>query len=398
MSIRIFGPIRYKNHLLKSGIFDTLSAPTITAVPNGLICTTQKRTHVGVYDRHNKYVPQSSLYLTNKQKHISHLAPRPNTPYIDCDVVFLGDIHWHFGHFLLEHTNRLWAACTPPAPNVKYVFVYSNVTKTVPEYIYDFTNLLGISRQDIIILTQDTRFKTVYVPQSACNKYGASSKWHETFEFMASHTKSDKRYEKVYLSRTMLASRRIFGEKHIEEIFKQNGYHIVYPETISLSEQISIVKNAKILAGCYGTALHLALFMQSGGRVIAIKRNTEIADNFTSQHLINQACGLNGDFIWGSIETQKTQHFTDAPQIIGCTEYMREFFESEHFKHIDNCTEFYDTEINEYLEQSRLYNKRYGGKFINQVKRILIKISACFIPVRTWRGRYRTYMRTRFIG
>ncbi len=36
MSIQIFGPIRYKNHLLKSGIFDTLSAPTITPVQQTL--------------------------------------------------------------------------------------------------------------------------------------------------------------------------------------------------------------------------------------------------------------------------------------------------------------------------------------------------------------------------
>ena len=39
-----------------------------------------------------------------------------------------------------------------------------------------------------------------------------------------------------------------------------------------LAHQVAAIKNAKVLAGCGGTALHLALFMKPGGRVVQIKR------------------------------------------------------------------------------------------------------------------------------
>ena len=55
-----------------------------------------------------------------------------------------------------------------------------------------------------------------------------------------------------------------------------------------MTEQIALVKNARVLAGCAGTALHLALFMAPGGVVVQIKRNARAKCNADIQNLINK--------------------------------------------------------------------------------------------------------------
>lgn len=319
------------------------------------------------------------------------------TRFVDADVVYLGDVHWHFGHFLLEHTNRMWAINEKLPHGVKYLFIYSEVAKVVPQYVYDFMELMGVAREDIIILDQDTRFRNVYVPESVCNGALAFRKWKSTFDTMASNAKTDAMYEKIYLSRTALDKRTVFGEVAIENIFRKNGFHIVCPETLPLAKQVGLIRNARVLAGCYGTALHLALFMKPGGRVIGIKRNSEYADNCASQNLINMVSELDGDFVWGSIEKNKTHHFTSAPQIIGVNQYLREFFDANGFDYTQqDCVE--NTEWDEYLESLRLYNKKFGSARSNKIKRLFIRITSCLIPVRVWRGKYRSWMKRRFVG
>ena len=88
-----------------------------------------------------------------------------------------------------------------------------------------------MAREDIIILDQDTRFRNVYVPESVCNGVLAFRKWKSTFDTMASNAKTDAMYEKIYLSRTALDKRTVFGEVAIENIFRKNGFHSVCPET-----------------------------------------------------------------------------------------------------------------------------------------------------------------------
>lgn len=59
-------------------------------------------------------------------------------------------------------------------------------------------------------------------------------------------------------------------ERQIERLFKSQGYAIVHPERMPVIEQIALASQAVELAGFAGSALHLALFMEAGGRVIEL--------------------------------------------------------------------------------------------------------------------------------
>ena len=220
---------------------------------------------MGVYDMHNNFVTESGVKI--RKKHMQKYRSIWRVPYMDCDVLFLGEVHWHFGHFLLEHTDRLWAAMSKP--NVqKFVFVYNKNVGKIPKWLFEFTDMMGIARDDVLIVDRTTRFRSVLVPEVAVEKNVYSSLWAKTFRYMAENVDDAVGADKIYVSRNALKQRRTFGEKSVQKIFAKNGFDIIYPEKMGLKQQVAMIKNARVLAGCAGTALHFALFMKSGGRVV----------------------------------------------------------------------------------------------------------------------------------
>lgn len=56
--------------------------------------------------------------------------------------------------------------------------------------------------------------------------------------------------EKVYMSRSLLPKHRDleFGFEALDDFFKKNGYTVLYPEKIPLSQLIQYIRNAEVVA------------------------------------------------------------------------------------------------------------------------------------------------------
>ena len=368
----------------------------VDGYPNGIMVN-EKLHGFGVFDNQFNFVKSSAQVRKNN----GNFYPKfnhDNIPYIDNDVVFVGNVYNQFGHFLLEHMNRAYAFLDKRYQNMKYVLINNKSVDPVPEYMFLLLELLGIRHENIIILENTTRFRNVYVPEQGFNLPVYSSKeFGETFDKIAKNVKNPKIiYDKIYVSRTKLKSRKTYGEEKIQKIFERNGFHVIYPETLPLTKQIALVKNCKMLAGCAGTALHLALFMKPGGTVIQIKRNKLNKDNAAAQYLINETKKLNSVFVDASVETVKTDHFSNTPQIIGVNKYMREFFEYFDFKTKEKDFEKDELAFKEYEKALAEYKSLHGSKFMEGIKRKTIRISSCFIPGRYNRSVYRRWLKKKF--
>ena len=212
------------------------------------------------------------------------------------------------------------------------------------------------------------------------------------YDKMAENVPDAKVYEKIYVSRAALPNdRRTYGEEKIQNIFQKNGFQIVYPEQLPLEKQIALIKNCRELAGCAGTALHLALVMKPGGTVIQIKRNSPLDDNGDVQCLINMAKGLDSVFISGSCETRKTTHWSNVPQIICVTKYMKQFFDENNFIYTQEDLAIDKKENDAYVKV--LESLPNTKTFASVLKSKFIKITSCFIPGRLTRKRYRNFMK-----
>ncbi len=348
----------------------------------------------GVFDKNFGFVKES-LQIRKNNGQIVPKFDHDNIPYIDEPVVFIGNVYPHFGHFLLEHMNRIYALLDKKYKNMKVVLINDQCVNPVPQYMFNFLELFGVKHGNIIILDKTTRFKRVYVPIQGYNMDVYSSiAFGKTFDCIAKNVPDTKVYDKIYVSRAALDDRhKIFGEEKVQRVFEKNGFKIIYPEKLSLKKQISLIKNCSVLAGCAGTALHMGLFMKAGGTIIQIKRNRMAKCNASIQNLLNDTKHLNGVFISGSVEKHPSEHGSKAPQIIGINKYMREFFDMYTFKYSHIYLVRDDVAWDEYKIVMGEYVRTHGGMFMKKVKKAIIKYTSALIPGRETRRRYRKFLK-----
>lgn len=369
--------------------YEKKSDLNVTQHDNAIIAVNTSTTAYGIFDADNKIIPSSIQMRGHRGQFIPTKRDLRNAPYMDTTVMFMGNIYPHFGHFMLEHMNRAYAITTHPCD--KYVFI-DNRNIGAPEYVYEFMSMLGIARKDVLILTQTTRFKRVVIPAQSLNiDTWYAPEFVTPFGIMRDDVSTTNKHRKIYVSRAKLApGLRVYGEEKIQEIFRRNGFDIIYPETLPLREQIRIVANADTLAGCAGTALHLALFMRPNGTVIQLKRNRLPKDSAPTQYIINESTQLNSVFISASIEETKSNHYlnTGGAQIIGMTPDLRKFMEDNGFELHQSDFDADTDAINEYTQYMRSCKTR-RRKF----KRTFIKIVSCLVPGRINRARFRNWLK-----
>ncbi len=242
--------------------------------------------------------------------------------YIDEDVVYIGHFDNHFGHFLIESLKRLWIYLDG---NCNRRAVY--ISEKDSPYLEIF-EVFGIGRDRLMRVEKPTRFKSVAIPEEShlISSRHYNIKYLETFNRIRENSKGCG-YDKIYLSRAKFKNNAIYGEEAIENIFKKNGFKIVYPETLSLKEQISLMKDCKHLAGIQGTALHLSLFAADNIELTCLYR---CDSNFFIQIFINKVKNITGNHVavYRNIFPVSSNSF---PYIVGINEYMEEYLKSHSF-------------------------------------------------------------------
>ena len=100
---------------------------------------------------------------------------------------------------------------------------------------------------------------------------------------------------RLYLSRSRLDSscRMILGEEALEQELRRRGWRIAWPETQPLAEQLQQLRNASVVAGPRGSALHLLLYFgpSLAGRSVITLSAAEVSPSST-YHLQASLQGL----------------------------------------------------------------------------------------------------------
>ena len=373
----------------------TISVSHIVFAQSGYVKSFDKRTRsLGVFDSGLNAIKSAEVrwdnFLLFKQKWCD--IDKSNIEYVDKEVIYLGQTPGHFGHFLINTLDRAWPLTIDKYKDMSVVIVktyYNN------ESYYSLLEYLGVKKENIIILDKTAQFKSVLVPQrSFKHKEIISQQFSDTFEKIARNITKSYPYDKIYVSRTNFVNINnsgnvLFGEKQIENIFRQNGYHVIYPETLTIAEQIAYMKNCRCLAGVAGTALHLALFMQDCGEVIQINRSK--CGFAYAQMQINDIKQHHSVYIDASIEKYKTNHSALVPQIIGCNKHMQDFFKSYNFLYsegdIAEQQEVYSNYLQACKNTPRL--KFVRSRFLRQILMGMIRVTCMFIPSRKMRHAFR---------
>ena len=343
----------------------------------------------GIFDSVGNLVPNSIQQRTKSVQKPPVFEPA--NYFLDVDAVYLGTLEDHFGHFLLEHTTRLHALLKQQYRGKKYILVNNRQLVSVSDFVYQLFALLGIDKEDLIIVSSTVGIRRLHIPDVAFEiPHMSSATFGDIFDVAASAVPAVKKHEKVYVSRLKLGERATFGEEQVQQIFVSNGYEVIYPESMSLKEQISFMKHCKCLAGIAGSALHLSLFMPSGGTVVQIKRNKPYRDNSDTQYLLCATKECDFVLVNCALECLPTHHWSEFPQIVGPTKYLKQFCVDCGFV-ISGADMVPGTQ---YKKAYRAAFRAKGGFIRYQVKRMLVYVVPRLIPwsakrtaIRRWLNR-----------
>jgi hypothetical protein len=243
--------------------------------------------------------------------------------YINEDVVFLGALSKHYGHFILEGLSRLWFCLEPESTSYKYVYISGDGK----DRFNDFFKLFGLEEESIIKIRKPTRFRTVIVPEQSIRLHDFyHKKYKETIDRIKNNIKPAK-FKKVYFSKARVKNNRAVGEASIEEVFLKNGFNVFCPETLSVYETISILKGCKVFAATSATNVHNSIFMNDENTFICLNRSAHF---HPIQTMIEEMRSLKGIYVDVFIFSSD-RNFGDAPCLLAPTKYLLDFFKTYDF-------------------------------------------------------------------
>lgn len=275
--------------------------------PKALLTPTNCARYSGVVDNLNGacYDNRGKLILDSLRDSdftaVKHVAPsyiRADESFDDFkgDYVYAGHCHGHFGHFLMETIPELFFAKENLASDriiLFHSFIDQDITKLLQiSFVTDTLKLFGLELSKICFVQKKMKVDFLFCSPRKCgiNNYFLPDSIHAYKSLSSQVIRSTKHGEKIFLSRSQLNSKKDNRGNNldIDKRMESLGFDVVYPEKLSFYEQISIMKNTRILVGFDGSALHLSLFMKQKGKVIVIgervNKNTTMC-NQLNEHI-----------------------------------------------------------------------------------------------------------------
>ena len=169
-------------------------------------------------------------------------------------VIFAGYFVRHWGHFLMDCLGRSWALLDERFKDYKVAYLTRNGQKIDGNY-KRFFDLLGVAER-MIDVQQPTMFSEVIIPINLASEEYHSPLFFEPFRYVGRKVSNSIEVpDKVYFSRLHFSSakNKEIGERVIQNQFERNGFTVMYPEELSLDEQIAVFNKSETVVCVNGT-------------------------------------------------------------------------------------------------------------------------------------------------
>lgn len=278
--------------------------------------------------------------------------------HIEERVVFCGPFLVHWGHFIVDCIQRLWYSLENDHNIDKYVFIVFEGSGVKKEHLQgnyrEFFELLGIYDK-LEFIDKPTKFSHILIPDLA---YMKNEYYTQEYVDLLNHIteaalkKSDcaTTCEKIFLTRSRFPkSKKIeSGMEIMDSFFSNNGYHLISPENMKLSDLIKLMNSVKECATLSGSITHNFLFTKDELKVVIVERCPWAGDNQADIDIIKK---LSTTYIDG--------HYCIRPTPIGDGPFLYAWN-----KHMKNYAEHYDMVFPDKAYLSKRYIK-------NNIKTVL---------------------------
>ncbi len=185
-----------------------------------------------------------------------------------------------YGHFLIEVLPDLWAYHLLGVNNLKV----ATSVKMNKDYI-QMLDSIGIKSEDIIHIDRPIRAKLLYVPSVMIQRRRfVDPTGRDIFQRVKSLANLSKQIDtrRIYVSRSRAQGRGLKNEIIIEKIFEDFGFTIIHPQDLPMIDQIKIFRDAKMIAGTGGSAMHNAIYSGNDAKILILATENwfVLADSF----------------------------------------------------------------------------------------------------------------------
>ncbi len=293
------------------------------------------RCNGGVCDADLNFVDGHTDMLPNKNLGLYVLSgayeiDRATLNYVDEDVIYGGAMIYHFGHFITETLARMWYFVEHPddARKIVFVAIKSKPCPTPEPWIYEFFELFGLSRERIVTVEEPTQFRSVLVPDQALYfRHSYSKEFLLPYRFIVGRLPRRKTPKKIFLSRSKEFVSKMCNVGYFDDFYRAHGFEIVYPEKLSLIDQVSIISGADEIATFLGTTSHWAAVCKPGTKLTLLMRIDEdkvATYTMIRQSLINEAAQLDCCFVSTDMNFLYARHGSGL-SLVGPTKYFKRY-------------------------------------------------------------------------
>ena len=207
----------------------------------------------------------------------------PRAELVDVAVPCAAPLHPNlvYGHFLLEILPKLWLLAMLRRMGRFFPVVAST---RIPDWVKSFLAFYYSSNEIVWYDSQTQIIRAPYFITTSMLK--AAYFFHPAMNIAVADLmeRVGGRQPASAGTRLFLSRRRFHGgrfstfanESKIAGIMERAGFAVIYPEEMSIPDQISLYKNASYIACEYGSAAHNSIFAPPSARVIVFNRLNEI--------------------------------------------------------------------------------------------------------------------------
>ena len=231
--------------------------PVIRAhVPMRAAAGTRNTACIGAYGSDRRSIRALSL-----QKRAGFSPPPPYRKaeeFWPGEYVYGGIVWRHFGHFLLEGMSRI--AGVRAKPDIPIVWHYIGDRAQMSGWQHEIVNMIGLAGREHRIVDHPVMIERLWFSDQGyvIGKY---------FDTIHANTMAVHQFllptpgRRIWLSRSALheSQKRILGESEVEDLLKLEGWIILHPEQLTVTEQLAALQDAEIISGFEGSAFHILM-------------------------------------------------------------------------------------------------------------------------------------------
>jgi len=225
---------------------------------------------------------------------------------IDEEVVLLcGPGFLMYGHWLVDFLPRLHVLTALGYDLATLRYLLPHDTR---QFTLHWLRQLGISHAQLIpynTATQRCEIKRALIPTNlrgnGCANPFLASAVAGLRQKIGVEVNADSG-RRIFVSRRNWnnATRRLTNMEEVEAMFRDRGFELVSPESLSIADQVRLFATSRVIAGEYGSGLHGGIFAPAGATIIAL-RGTEHHPGFLQSGL-SHAMGHDCGYVFGATE------------------------------------------------------------------------------------------------